>query len=89
MRFLRALDDELLKEKISIKVYYKDYKKYKKDILELITEGYSVSLELDETYNTNFDDLFLFSNIFVSQKYKYYDIIIDSKDIIKTNIVTV
>lgn len=89
VRILKALDDDLLKEKISIKVYYKDYKKYKKDILDLITQGYSVSLELDDTYNTNFDDLFLFSNIFVSQKYNYYDIIIDSRDVIKTNIVTV
>lgn len=89
MRFLRALDDELLKEKISIKIYYKDYKKYTKYVKELISQGYSVSLELDETYNTNFDDLFLFSNILVSKKYNYYDIIIDSKDVIKTNIVTV
>ena len=89
MRFLRALDDELLKEKISIKIYYKDYKKYTRYVKELISQGYSVSLELDETYNTNFDDLFLFSNILVSKKYNYYDIIIDSKDVIKTNIVTV
>ena len=89
MRFLRALDDELLKEKISINITYKDYKKYTKYVKELISQGYSVSLELDESYNTNFDDLFLFSNILVSKKYNYYDIIIDSKDIIKTNIVTV
>ena len=88
MKFLRSLDDELLKEKISIKIYYRDYKMYKKYVRELITQGYSISLELDETYQTNFDDLFLFSNILVSNKYKYYDIIIDSKDIIKTNIIT-
>ncbi len=89
MRFLRALDDELLKEKISIKIYYKDYKKYKKYVRELISSGYSISLELDETYTTNFDDLFLFANIIVSKKYDYYDIIINSKEEIKTNIITV
>lgn len=89
MRFLRALDDELLKEKISLKIYYKDYKKYKRYINSLISAGYSISLELDDTYTTNFDNLFLFSNILVSKKYDYYDIIIDNKDIIKTNIITV
>lgn len=89
MRFLRALNDELLKEKISLKIYYKDYKKYRKYINELINSGYSISLELDETYTTNFENLFLFANILVSKKYDYYDIIINNKDIIRTNIITV
>ena len=89
MRFLRALDDELLKEKISIKIYYKDYTKYKRYVNELISSGYSISLELDDTYTTNFDNLFIFTNIFVSKKYDYYDIIINNKDAIKTNIITV
>ena len=89
MRFLRALDDELLKEKISIKILYKDYKKYKKYVHELITSGYSISLELDETYVIDFENLFLFSNILVSKKYDYYDNIIDNKDAIRTNIITV
>lgn len=89
MRFLRALNDELLKEKISIKIYHRDYQKYKKYVNELISQGFSISLELDETYTTNFDNLFLFSNILVSKKYSYYDIIIDNRDVIKTNIITV
>ena len=89
MRFLRALDDELLKEKISIKIYYRDYKKYKRYVNDLISSGYSISLELDDTYTTNFDNLFIFTNILVSKKYGYYDIIINNKDIIKTNIITV
>ena len=89
MRFLRALNDELLKEKISIKIYYNDYKKYKRYINDLISNGYSISLELDDSYTTNFDDLFIFTNILVSKKYNYYDIIINNKDIIKTNIITV
>ena len=89
MRFLRALDDELLKEKISLKIDYKDYKKYKKYVHQLITSGYSISLELDETYVVDFDNLFLFANILVSKKYDYYDIIINSKYDIKTNVITV
>ena len=89
MRFLRAMNDELLKEKISIKIYYKDYQKYKRYINDMITNGYSISLELDDSYTTNFDNLYIFTNILVSKKYSYYDIIINNKDIIKTNIITV
>ena len=89
MRFLRALDDDLLKEKISIKIYYRDYTKYKRYVNDLIRNGYSISLELDDSYTTNFDNLYVFTNIFVNKKYDYYDIIINNKDIIKTNIITV
>lgn len=89
MRFLRALDDDLLKEKISIKIYYRDYTKYKRYVNDLIRNGYSISLELDDSYTTNFDNLYIFTNIFVSKKYDYYDIIINNQDIIKTNIITV
>lgn len=89
MKFLRILDDELLKEKISINICYRDYQKYKRYVKSLITNGYSISLELDDSYTTNFDDFFIFTNILVSKKYDYYNIIVDNKDIIKTNIITV
>ena len=88
-KLLRLLDDDYLKEKISLKIMYKDYKKYKKQIHALIKEGYGMSLELDETYNTDFENLFLFANILVSKKYKYYNIIIDNQENIKTNIISV
>ena len=68
---------------------YKDYKKCKKQINALINQGYSMSLELDDSYSTDFENLFLFSNIIVDKQYKYYDIIIKNKSNINTNIITV
>ena len=87
IRFLKALDDDLLRTKICLKFTYRDYKEYKKEVKSLINQDYSVCLELDETYDVNFDDLFLFSYIIVNKKYKYYDIIINSKEDVKTNII--
>ena len=55
----------------------------------MIKEGFSISLELDETYTTDFDNLYLFSNILVSKDAPYYDTIINNTDAIKTNVVTV
>ena len=87
IRFTKLLNDELLKDRVSIRIKYKDYKDFKRTVNEIIKEGYSVSLELDETYVTDFDNLFLFTNIFVSKDAPYYDTIINNKDAIKTNVV--
>ena len=87
IRFLIALDDDLLRTKICIKFSYRDYKEYKKDIKNLINQDYSVCLELDETYDIDFDDLFLFTYVIVHKKYKYYQNVIDNKDEVKTNII--
>ena len=78
----------MLRTKISLKIKYKDYTENKKAVHHLIKEGYSMCLELDETYSTNFDNLFLFSYVLVSKKYNYYDIIINSKEDVKTKIIT-
>jgi hypothetical protein len=88
LKYLKMLDNEYLKTKISLKVKYADYKKYKKNINSLINDGYSISLELDDTYDMDFNHLLLFSYIFVNKKSKYYDIIINSKEDVKTEIIT-
>ena len=88
MKFTNAINDDYLKEKISFKIKYKQYKHYKRTVHELINRGYGITLELDDTYTTNFDNLFLFTNIIVDKKYNYYDIIINNRDAIKTNIIT-
>ena len=88
LKYLRILDNDYLKTKINLKIKYRDYKSYKKDIHTLINDGYNVCLELDETYDINFNNLMLFSYIFVSKKYNYYDIIINSKEDIKTQVIS-
>ena len=88
VKFLKALDDDLLRSKVHLKFTYKEFKSNKKEISGLINQDYSVCLELDETYDMDFDNLFMFTYILVDKKYKYYDIIINSKEDVKTNIIS-
>ena len=89
MRFLKMLDSELIRTKVHMKFTYKSYKSNKKEINGLINQDYSVCLELDDSYDMNFDSLFLFSYIIVHKDSKFYNNIIENKDEIKTNIIVV
>lgn len=89
LRFLKMLDSDLLRTKIHIKVDYKSYKTYTKEINDLISQDYSVCLELDDTYDMNFDNLFLFSYVILSKDAKFYDNIINNKEEVKSNIIVI
>ena len=88
VKFTKLLKDDLLKEKVNLKIKYKDYMEFKRTVNELIKEGYSIALELDETYVTDFENLYLFSNIFVSKNASYYGTIINNTDAVKTHVIT-
>ncbi len=88
LRYTNVLDNEYLKARISLKIKYKDYKEYKKQVNDLINDGYSISLEIDDTYDMDFSHLLLFSYIFIDKKHQNYDIIINSKEDVKTEIIT-
>ncbi len=87
LKYLRVLDNEFLKSKVNLKLKYKEYKENKKTVNKLINEGFSICVELDESYDMDFDCLLLFSYIFVNKNAKYYDIIINSREDIGTEIV--
>ncbi len=88
LKFIKVIDNDYLKTKVNLRIKYQDYKKYKKQINSLINEGFSFCLILDEAYDMDFSCLLLFTYIFVDAKSKYYDIIINSKDNIKSTLVT-
>ncbi len=88
IKYLKALDDDMIKSKINLCFKYKEYRENKSDIKYLINQGYSICLELDETYDMNFDDLFLFNYILIDKNLNFYDNIINSKDDIKTTIIS-
>lgn len=87
-RFLKALDNDILKSKISLKFKYQDYKDNKKVIDNIINLGYSVCVVIDNSFDNDFDNLVLFSYVLVYNYSDYYDIIIDSKDTLKTCVIT-
>ncbi len=88
LKYLRVLDNEYLKTRINLRIKYKEYKENKKKINNLINQGYSICVELDNEFDMDFSCLLLFSFIFVNKNAKYYDIIINSKEDVKTEIIT-
>ena len=88
IKFIKALDNDAIRSKIHLKFKYKDLKTYKKEIFNLMNQDISVALELDETYDIDFDSLFFFSYILVDKKYTYYYNVVNNKDEVKTNIIS-
>lgn len=50
-RLLNIIDNDIAKELISLKINYKDFSKHKEELYELMREGYSFSIILDEEYH--------------------------------------
>lgn len=89
LRYLNTLNNPLLKQKISIHFTYDTFIKNRKMIESFIKDGYSIAVTLDETYNNDLEVLVLFSYVFVYEKYDYYDMITESRESIRTTIVTI
>lgn len=87
-KYLKLLDNDLCRDKINLCFNYKDYLEYKKNINELIKEGYAVSLILDDTFDGDYECLVLFNYVFVYEKYDYYDVIMEQKDNLGSVVVT-
>ena len=77
----------MIKKRVHLKISYKIYNEHKELIDGLIKSGYSIALELDDTFDLNFSCFVLFSYIFVYEKYDYYDMIVDDDSISKNNLV--
>lgn len=86
-RYLKAINNEMAISKININITYLDYVNNREIVNKIISDGYSVSLSLDETFVNEIRALDLFSYVFVYEKYDYYDIIIENRDNIKSKLI--
>ena len=87
-RLLSTLDNKLVKSHISFKVNYSVYSSYKELINTFIKRGYRIAVELDDTFNNNIEELYIFSYVLVYDYLNCYDTIINSRKDIKVNIIT-
>lgn len=71
---LEIIDDPAVQDKINLKIKYEELPKYKKEIYELMKEGYKFALELDNSIKDagEIDKLTMFSYIIVPKKVKLY-----------------
>ena len=71
---LEIINDPAIQDKINFKIKYEDLPKYKKEIFELIKEGYKFTIELDNSLKDagEIEKLTMFSYIIVPKKVRLY-----------------
>lgn len=87
LRLIDCLDDELVKSHVSLKITYSTYLKFKSLINSIISKGYKIAVVLDDSFDNNLEGLILFSYVLLYQDAVCYDMIIESKDKLKANLV--
>ena len=71
---LEIINDPAIQDKVNLKIPYEDLPKYKKEVFELIKEGYKFALELDNSLKdaAEIEKLSMFSYIIVPKKVRLY-----------------
>ena len=87
VRLINVINNVLAKKFISIRITYNDYKKNKVKINNLINDGYSFGIELDDKYTGNTSELVLFPYIFVYEDSPEYEMLMREKDRLKSKII--
>jgi hypothetical protein len=87
IKYLNALDNDLLKSHINMIISYSEYISNKQTINNYINMGFNFAILIDETYHDEIDNLILFSYVLVYDNLPSYDMIIECKDRIKATIV--
>ena len=86
-RLLEILNNTLAKKYLEISINLSTYYEYKNNIDKLIKDGYLFSIVIDDTFNGDITELYLFSSIFIYKNSEFFDMIIDSKERIPARIV--
>lgn len=87
-RLLSMLDNDLIRNRINIKVTYETYTNYKEKINDSIKSGISFALELDKTFDNAFNTLVLFKYVIIYEYLDCYDAIAEDKEAFGTTIIT-
>ncbi len=84
-RLLNIIDNDIMKEKTSFKVSHEVYLEYKKQVLELIKNGYNFAIIIDDTYENleeNEIKMNLFKYIIIPEEKYYYPELQDNENVI-------
>lgn len=71
---LEIIDDPAIQDKVNLKIHYEELPKYKKELFELMKEGYKFAIELDNSLKdaSEIEKLTMFSYIIVPKKVRLY-----------------
>ena len=82
---LEIINNEIVKQYVSLKFTYGDFLKHNEAILKMINNGYQITIILDDTFlcdEIHLKQLIIFSRIIIDSKYKNYDYIVENEKII-------
>ena len=86
---LNILDSSCIQDKLSFKIRYKEYTKHKKEIEQLIKNGYHIAVILDDSFEVNsyeIQKLDMFKYVLVNESLEKYEQIKNYKEQIKNMI---
>jgi len=86
-RVFHLIDNTLAKKQLILNINYEDYLVHKNKIEDFIKEGYTLSLTINKTFDDNISNFILFSHIFIYNDSEFYDIIIENKDSILSQLI--
>jgi len=86
-RGFSVIDNVLAKKYILINIYYEDYIQYRDKIDEKIKQGFSFSLTINNVFDEDYSKFILFSNIIVYEDSEFYDMIINNKGSISSQVI--
>lgn len=86
-RLSSMLDNDLIRDRVSLSVKYSDYISNKDIINNSIKSGINYTLELDESFDNDFNCFVLFKNVVVYECLDCSDYIVDDRDSFNSNII--
>jgi hypothetical protein len=87
MKYLKLMDNELVKDHFSVQISYDTYKNNRKIIDNYINMGYNFALEIDSSFDNDLSGLVLFQYILIRTDSKAYDLIMENANNIKSTII--
>ena len=80
---LNIIKNEIVQEKISLKIKYENFLENKQELYDLMREGYRITVILDNSFVPNFKDiesLQMFEFVIINQGLKYYEEVMQNKE---------
>ena len=89
-QILKIINNQIILDKIKLKISYSDFIKHKTQIYNLMQEGYKFAVALDEKFKVDRDNvtkLNIFDFIIVNEKIKYYEDLLEYEEILPNLVV--
>lgn len=82
---LNIINSPEIQEKLSLKIKYEKYLKFKEEVHELLRSGFKIAIVLDDSFEieySNIEKLSIFSYVLVNKNFKEYNELMKNKNLV-------